>query len=239
MSCVKAAFFLLLLSCNRSLVKRSPGTGDGVRSPDGKAEAYIKDGAIYVRGLATKENRVVVPANWQNGAYGLDGRSIAWSHDGKMIAFIGQVAYENLMRSLFVARSDGSTWKKVAQNVGLFKWSPTEPKLAFVQINDAGEAPGAASVPEIAAADLETGESISFGMIESGMVRDLEWESPRSIRCVPEDPAAWNGRMTFNIPETFPREPAPARGRYSEWSKPQAPTPVEIPGDEKPIPLLR
>ena len=94
-------------------------------SPDGSSVAYLGEGGLTVRSLATGEDRILVP--------GVDrAHSLLWSPDGEDLAFsaeIGERYYH-----LFVAATDGSGWEPLTDSGARpLAWSPDGRSIYYEQ----------------------------------------------------------------------------------------------------------
>ncbi len=91
-------------------------------SPDGKMLAYIRDNKqLIVMDLAAKQEKVLT-----SGYLGRGGRSLAWSPDGKWVAYLGLST--NAFRNVFAIPVAGGESKAISSlpngNTGGITWSP-------------------------------------------------------------------------------------------------------------------
>lgn len=94
-------------------------TSGGSFSPDGSQMVYPGADGIHILDLATKTEKVLV---------GVGGGDLRWSPDGK------QIAYLDLMESVFIVNADGTKVRQVSDlsYESVLGWSPDSTQLYFV-----------------------------------------------------------------------------------------------------------
>ena len=137
----------------------APDAGWGVLSPDGSRMAYPATDGIHILDLATKAEKVLA---------GDGGFNLAWSPDGKQIAYIGMGS--NIIDSVFVVNTDGTQMRQVSNwsYEATIGWSPDNSQLYFVAPFTGGAA------WKVYALDIASGKFQERFTIENGTPKFLD-----------------------------------------------------------------
>lgn len=99
---------------------------EGEWSPDGQSVAFVKDNAVFVRNLASGEERQIVPKGYEICA------GPAWSPDGKTIGFASR---KNGPNGMYLVPASGGEptvlLEKKGKSVCQPHWSPDGKKIVY------------------------------------------------------------------------------------------------------------